>query len=154
MSDAPPPTPPNPPSTPPPGGTTPPPPPGGPTPPPPSGGPGYGAPAQEMSPPDQRLWATLIHIGGILFGFLPPLIGYLVLKDRGAFIRAHSATALNFQITLLIAYVVGWILAFVLIGFLILLAAWIAAIVFGIIAALKANQGQPYVYPIAIKFVS
>lgn len=162
MSDAPPPTPPNPPSTPPPGGTTPPPPPGGPTPPPPpggptppppSGGPAYGA-AQEMSPADQRLWATLIHIGGILFGFLPPLIGYLVLKDRGAFIRGHSATALNFQITLLIAYVVGWILAFVLIGFLILAAAWVCAIVFGIIAALKANQGEPYVYPIAIKFVS
>jgi uncharacterized Tic20 family protein len=161
MSDAPPPTPPNPPSTPPPGGTTPP-PPGGPTPPPPGGGtpppPPAGAPAygatQEMSPPDQRLWATLIHIGGILFGFLPPLIGYLVLKDRGAFIRAHSATALNFQITLLIAYVVGWILAFVLIGFLILAAAWVAAIVFGIIAAIKANQGQPYVYPVAIKFVN
>jgi uncharacterized Tic20 family protein len=170
MSDAPPPTPPNPPSTPPPGGTTPPPPPGGPTPPPPggptppppggstpppppAGAPAYGA-TQEMSPPDQRLWATLIHIGGILFGFLPPLIGYLVLKDRGAFIRAHSATALNFQITLLIAYVVGWILAFVLIGFLILAAAWVAAIVFGIIAAMKANQGQPYVYPVAIKFVS
>lgn len=162
MSDAPPPTPPTPPSTPPPGGSTPPPPPGGSTPPPPpggptpppAGGPGYGAATQEMSPPDQRLWATLIHIGGILFGFLPPLIGYLVLKDRGAFIRAHSATALNFQITLLIAYVVGWVLAFVLIGFLILFAAWVAAIVFGIIAAMKANQGQPYVYPIAIKFVS
>lgn len=162
MSDAPPPTPPNPPSTPPPGGTTPPPPPGGPTPqppgggtppPPPAGGPAYGA-TQEMSPPDQRLWATLIHIGGILFGFLPPLIGYLVLKDRGGFIRAHSATALNFQITLLIAYVVGWILTFVLIGFLILAAAWVAAIVFGIIAAMKANQGQPYVYPVAIKFVN
>ncbi|MEI5585128.1 MULTISPECIES: DUF4870 domain-containing protein [unclassified Agromyces] len=164
MSDAPPPTPPNPPSTPPPGGTTPPPPPNPPstpppggTTPPPAGGASYGAAygaAQEMSPPDQRLWATLIHIGGILFGFLAPLIGYLVLKDRGAFVRAHSATALNFQITLLIAYVVGWILAFVLIGFLILFAAWVAAIVFGIIAALKANQGQPYVYPVAIKFVS
>ncbi|UOE44909.1 DUF4870 domain-containing protein [Agromyces larvae] len=133
---------------------TPPPPPGPPTPP---AGPPPGNPYQQsqpLSPSDEKLWATLIHIGGILFGFLPALIGYLVLKDKGPFIRGHSATALNFQITLLIAYVVGWVLAFVLIGFLLLAAAWVASIVFGIIAAVKANQGQPYVYPVAIKFVS
>ena len=41
---------------------------------------------------------------------MPALIGYLVLKDRGPFVRAHTATALNFQLTLLIAYVVGGIL--------------------------------------------
>lgn len=147
MSDAPPPTPP----TPPPGGTTPPPPPGGPTPPPP------GQPYQQsqpLSPADEKLWATLIHIGGILFGFLPALIGYLILKDKGPFIREHTATALNFQITLLIAYVVGTILTFVIVGIFILIAAWIAAIVFGIIAAIKANNGEYYVYPVAIKFVS
>ncbi|QTX04872.1 DUF4870 domain-containing protein [Agromyces archimandritae] len=110
--------------------------------------------SQPLSPADEKLWATLIHIGGILFGFLPALIGYLVLKDRGPFIRGHSATALNFQITLLIAYVVGWITTFIVIGFIILAAAWVCSIVFGIIAAVKANQGQPYVYPIAIRFVS
>jgi uncharacterized Tic20 family protein len=63
-----------------------------------------------LSPSDEKLWATLVHVGGILFGFLPALIGYLVLKDKGPFIRAHTATALNFQITLVIAYIVGWIL--------------------------------------------
>lgn len=147
MSDAPPPTPPTPPNPP-----TPP-PAGPPSSPPPGSGDAYQQSAP-LSPSDEKLWATLIHIGGILFGFLPALIGYLVLKDKGPFIRAHTATALNFQITLLIAYVVGSILTFVIIGIFILIAAWIAAIVFGIIAAVKANQGQYYVYPIAIKFVS
>ncbi|WP_419818990.1 DUF4870 domain-containing protein [Glaciibacter flavus] len=121
-------------------------------PPPPPGGP-YGSPAQ-LSPADEKLWATLIHVGGILFGFLPALIGYLVLKDKGPFIRAHTATALNFQITLLIAYIVGGILSLVIIGVFILLAAWVLSIVFGIIAAMKANQGQFYTYPLSIKFVS
>nr|WP_243695409.1 DUF4870 domain-containing protein [Agromyces protaetiae] len=107
-----------------------------------------------MSPSDEKLWATLIHVGGILFGILPSLIGYLVLKDRGPFIRAHTATALNFQITLLIAYVVGGLLSLIIIGFFVLLAAWVLSIVFGIIAAMKANQGQPYTYPLSIKFVS
>ncbi|MCU1443354.1 MAG: hypothetical protein JWQ59_1504 [Cryobacterium sp.] len=113
----------------------------------------YQAPAQ-MSPADEKLWATLIHIGGILFGPLPALIGYLVLKDRGPFIRAHTATALNFQITLLIAYIVGGILIVVLVGILIMLAAWVLAIVFGIMAAVAANKGQMYTYPLTIKFVS
>jgi len=107
-----------------------------------------------MNPADERLWATLIQIGGILFGFLPALIGYLILKDRGAFIRGHTATALNFQITLLIVYVIGWITAIFIIGFLILFAAWALSIIFGIIAALAANRGEPYVYPLAIKFVN
>ncbi|UIP58474.1 DUF4870 domain-containing protein [Agromyces marinus] len=147
MSDAPPPTPPTPPA-----GGPPPPPPGGPTPPPPGGG-SYQQ-SQPLSPADEKLWATLIHIGGILFGFLPALIGYLILKDKGPFIREHTATALNFQITLLIAYVVGSILTFVIIGIFLLIAAWVCAIVFGIIAAIKANNGEYYVYPVAIKFVS
>ncbi len=113
----------------------------------------YQAPTP-MNPSDEKLWATLIHIGGILFGFLPALIGYLVLKDRGPFIRAHTATALNFQITLLIAYVVGGILTLVLVGFLVLFAAWILTIVFGIMAALAANKGEYYTYPLTIKFIS
>jgi len=107
-----------------------------------------------MSPADEKLWATLVHVGGIFFQFLPALIGYLVLKDRGPFVRAHTATALNFQLTLLIAYVVGGILSVVGIGLLILLAAWVLNIVFSIIAAVKANRGEWYKYPLTIPFLS
>jgi uncharacterized Tic20 family protein len=92
-------------------------------------------PAPQMNPADERLWATLVHIGGIFFSFIPSLIGYLVLKDRGPFVREHTATALNFQITLAIAYVVGWVLSVVGIGLLILFAVWVVNIVFSIIAA-------------------
>lgn len=113
----------------------------------------YQAPAQ-LSPADEKLWATLIHIGGIFFNFIPALVGYLVLKDKGPFIRAHATTALNFQITLLIAYIVGGILSIVVIGFFIIAAAYVLNIVFSIIAAIKANQGLGYQYPLTIKFVS
>jgi uncharacterized Tic20 family protein len=107
-----------------------------------------------MNPSDEKLWATLIHVGGIFLGFLPALIGYLVLKDRGPFIRQHAATALNFQLTMLIASVIGGILTIVIVGIFILLAVGIVVIVFSIIAAIAANNGQPYTYPLAIKFVS
>ncbi|WP_130179343.1 DUF4870 domain-containing protein [Cryobacterium sp. SO1] len=113
----------------------------------------YQAPSQ-LSPADEKLWATLIHIGGIIFSFLPALIGYIVLKDRGPFIRAHTATALNFQITLAIAYLVGGILTVIGIGVLILAAAGILNIVFSIIAAVAANKGEWYSYPLTIKFLN
>jgi len=106
-----------------------------------------------LSPADEKLWATLIHLGGLFFGFLAPLVGYLVLKDRGPFVRAHSATALNFQLTLLIAYVVGSILTVVLVGFFILAAVWVLNVVFCIVAAVKANRGDWYTYPLTITFV-
>lgn len=107
-----------------------------------------------LSPSDEKLWATLVHIGGIFFSFIPALIGYLILKDKGPFVRAHTATALNFQITMAIAYVIGYILIFIVVGIFVLIAVWVLTIIFSIMAAVRANQGQPYTYPLAIKFVS
>ncbi|WP_245186075.1 DUF4870 domain-containing protein [Frigoribacterium sp. PvP032] len=117
--------------------------------------PGYGAPqpVQPMRPEDEKLWATLIHVGGILLSFVAPLVGYLVLKDRGPFVREHSRVALNFQLTMVIAYVIGGATSFLGIGVLITLAAAIVVIVFGIIAALAANRGEYYKYPLSIEFI-
>jgi uncharacterized Tic20 family protein len=112
------------------------------------------ATVQPLSPSDEKLWATLIHVGGILFGFLPAVLGYILLKDRGPFVRAHAATALNFQITLLIAYAVGVVTSLIFIGIFVILAAGILCLVFSIMAAIAANQGQYYTYPLSIKFVS
>src|SRR4051812_39417884 len=109
--------------------------------------PTYAAPAP-LSPADEKLWATLVHIGGILFHLWPALIGYLVLKDRGPFVREHTRAALNFQLTLLIAYVAGAILTLIFVGFFIVLAAAILDVVFSILAAVAANNGQYYTYPL------
>lgn len=114
----------------------------------------YTAPVQPMRPEDEKLWATLIHVGGIFFGFIPALVGYLVLKDRGPFVRGHSATALNFQLTMLIASAIGVITSFILIGLLIIMAVGVLVIVFSIIAALAANRGEAYYYPLTIKFLN
>ena len=107
-----------------------------------------------MSPADEKLWATLVHVGGIFFSFIPALVGYLVLKDRGPFVRAHVIAALNFQITVALAYIVGSVLSIIVIGLFILLAAWAVNLIFSIIAAVKANQGEFYTYPLSIKFLS
>ena len=114
----------------------------------------YATAPAPLRPEDEKLWATLIHVGGIFFGFVPALVGYLVLKDRGPFIRGHSTTALNFQLTMLIGYVIGYVTAFVFIGFFVLLAVGILVVVFGIIAAVAANRGEEYYYPVAIRFLT
>jgi len=113
----------------------------------------YAQPQPPFSPSDERLWATLVHVGGIFLGFWSGLIGYLVLKDRGPLVRQHTAAALNFQATMAIAAVVGAVLTLVAIGFAILAAVYIMQIVFGIIAAMAANNGQYYKYPLSIEFV-
>src|SRR5215218_2019078 len=110
-------------------------------------------PPPPPAPPDQRLWSTLTHIGGIFFGFLAPLITYLVLKDRGEFVAAHTRTALNFQLTMLIANIVAGILWFVVIGIFLTIAIGVLIVVFSIIAAVKANAGELYQYPLTIRFI-
>ena len=117
--------------------------------------PGYGAPQapQQMRPEDEKLWATLVHVGGILLSFVAPLVGYLVLKDRGPFVREHSRVALNFQLTMVIAYVIGGATSFLGIGLVITFVAAVLVIVFGILAALAANRGEYYKYPLSIEFI-
>ena len=108
---------------------------------------------QPLSPSDEKLWSTLTHIGGIFFSILAPLITFLVFKDRGAFVRHHTAQALNFQITLAIAGIVSFILFFVIIGFFLIAVVAIAGIVFPILAAVASNKGDWYRYPLAIPMV-
>lgn len=134
------------------GQPTPPPPP----PPPPGPAPGYGPPMQPgvVSPSDARMWSLFAHLGGIFFGFVPALVIYLIYKDRDPFIRRHSAQALNFQIVATIAYAISWVLLVVLIGLLLLPAVGIAVLVFSILAAIAANKGEDYTYPLVPQMIS
>jgi uncharacterized Tic20 family protein len=102
---------------------------------------------------DDRNIAALVHAAGIIFGFIPALIVYLVKKDGSAFLTEQTKEALNFQITVLIAVIISWLLIFVLIGILLLPAVVITNIVLCIIAAIKASNGVAYRYPVAIRLI-
>jgi len=144
------------------GQPTPPPPPPGQAPTPPPGqaptygqAPGYGQPAQAaVSPSDARMWSTLAHVGGIFFSFVPSLVIYVMYKDRDPFVRRHATQALNFQIIIAIAYFVAGLLTLALIGFLLLPAVGICMVVFSIIAAMAANRGEEYTYPMIPQMVT
>lgn len=96
--------------------------------------------------------AMLVHLLALFTGFIGPLIVYLV-KDNDPFVRHHSAEALNFSIATTIAYIVSGILIIVLIGLILLPLVWIGALVFHIQAAMAANRGEWYRYPLSIRLV-
>jgi uncharacterized Tic20 family protein len=54
----------------------------------------------------------------------------------------------------LIAYIVSLLLAIIVIGFFLLAVVWVISIVFMIIAAVAANRGEYYKYPLSIAFVN
>ncbi|QNE47051.1 DUF4870 domain-containing protein [Glaciihabitans sp. INWT7] len=109
-------------------------------------------PAAPLTEAEDRQWASFAHLGGII-GFLPSLIIWLVFKDRGRFTNTEGKEALNFQITMVAAYIVGSILSVIVIGFLITLAAAIVSIIFSIIGFTKAKDGIAYRYPFAIRLI-
>lgn len=111
-----------------------------------------------MPSQDEKTMALLTHMGtiaGNLFGlgFVIPLVLMLTKGKESSFIRAHSVESLNFQITCFIAGLIGAATACLGVGFIVLGAVAIGAIVFAIIAGLKANEGQLYKYPVNIRLV-
>ena len=118
-----------------------------------------GGPAGLPLPPDQeRLWAMLSHllsfVAAYLFlGFVAPLIVMLVFGPRSAFVRAHAVESLNFNLTWLLYGIIAVILAFLLIGIVILIALGLAYLVLVVIASVRANNGEFFRYPLTIRFV-
>ena len=121
----------------------------------------YSAPASPLTPAEDQQWASFAHFGGIL-GFLPPLIIWLVFKDRGQRSEAEGKESLNFQITVLLAWlaysIVSAILGFVpVLGFLfatlLFLAILAAQIVFPILGGIRVNSGGSYRYPFALRLI-
>lgn len=101
---------------------------------------------------DPKTIAALVHASGLVFGFVGPLVGYLVYPND-PFIREHSRQALNFQITVLIGVLVSFVLMIVLIGFLTLFVLLLASLVLHIQAAIAASKGNMFQYPATIQFI-
>jgi uncharacterized Tic20 family protein len=118
-------------------------------------------PAQPLTPPEERTWATLTHaisavamgVSAGTLGFVASLVIYLVYRDRGPFVRAHAANAVNVQLTALLGLVISGVLMLILVGFVTYPLVVVAAVVIHVIAAMRANSGEWYDPPFTIRFV-
>ena len=111
---------------------------------------------------DARMWAMFCHLAGLAL-FIPiipiignvigPLIIWQIKKDDYPFVDEQGKEAVNFQISMLIYGVIAAILIFACIGAVLLPAVIIFDVVFLLIAAVKANNGHHYRYPLTIRFI-
>ena len=101
------------------------------------------------------MWATISHILPIVgLSFIVPLVVWLVFKGRGAFLEDQAKESLNFQITLVIAGIAISIISVVTVGLGALLSlVFIPALIFMILAAVAANRGELYRYPLNIRII-
>lgn len=113
----------------------------------------------EIPAKEERLWGMLCHLSVFSAHFIPlgniiaPLIIWQIKKEDSSFIAYHGKEALNFQISIIIYISIAAILSFFLIGLPLLFGLWIFSLIIVIIAALKANDGQYYRYPLTIRFI-
>ncbi|MFA5251755.1 MAG: DUF4870 domain-containing protein [Phycisphaerae bacterium] len=102
---------------------------------------------------DARTFAMLAHLLAIFTCFVGPLVIWLIKKDEHPFVDEQGKEALNFQITIAIAYVAASLLSFLCIGFLLFPAVGVVDLIFCIMACVAANKGEHYRYPVSIRFI-
>ena len=97
---------------------------------------------------------ALIAWVGVPFGhIIGPIVVWLTQKDSSEFINYHGRESLNFQLSITLYSVIAFLLCFIFIGFLLLPAIFIMHITLSIIAAMRANEGEYYRYPMTIRFL-
>ena len=101
-----------------------------------------------------HLLALAGYIGIPLGNIIGPLVMWLIKKDQYPFVNDQGKESLNFQISLTIYGVVSALLMMVGIGFVLLAALWVFGLVMVILAAIKANEGVAYRYPLTIRFIT
>ena len=96
----------------------------------------------------------LTHLGGTIFSIFPSLIVWLLKKDDSPYIGSQAREALNFQITVLLGYVICGVLAVILIGFVLMWLLWLVNIILSIVAAVATSKGEDYRYPFALRLIN
>jgi uncharacterized Tic20 family protein len=129
----------------------------------PSESPQYPSGAPEFPPlsQDERMWGMLCHLAGLLYftavpfaNIIGPLVLWLLKKDEMPWVDQNGKESLNFQISIAIYTLVSALLILAVVGFVLLPAVIIFNLVACIIAAIKANAGEAYRYPLCIRFLS
>lgn len=106
-----------------------------------------------VSESDEKTWGIISHISIPFFGFIGPLIAYLVYKDRSEWLKQTTTEALNFSILYSIAYLISVITIAVVIGLILWPLVFIVALIFCIMGTIAANKHEFYKYPINVRFI-
>jgi uncharacterized Tic20 family protein len=113
---------------------------------------------------DERTWAMIAHLSAFAMYFtavghiIGPLVIWLSKRDGNPFVDDQAKEALNFQISWTIYLVANIALFFTIIGAVVAIPVFFILPVFHIvcmiIAAIKANDGFAYRYPLTLRFLT
>ncbi|WP_334078458.1 DUF4870 domain-containing protein [Microbulbifer sp. M83] len=107
---------------------------------------------------DKNTFLMLMHLSQLTGFFLPvagfalPIIMWATNKDQSVEIDRHGKVILNWMISLIIYALICSILVFVVIGILGFFVLLLVEVIFVVIAAVKASEGELWQYPLSIKF--
>jgi uncharacterized Tic20 family protein len=120
--------------------------------------------------PDERQWAMFAHLSALAgalvsswfggFGvFVGPLVIWLLKKDTMPFVDDQGKEALNFNITMAVILFGLFLMTIFTLGIGIIVTGPLFALVglvwlaFTIVAAIRANEGRRYRYPLTVRLI-
>ncbi|MHC4876568.1 MAG: DUF4870 domain-containing protein [Planctomycetota bacterium] len=107
----------------------------------------------------ERQWGMVLHLSQFagyaapILGFVLPIALWQLLKDDIPSLDRHGRIIVNWIISEVIYLTVALVLAFVAVGFLLVPAVGVLGVIFPIIGAIKANEGEFWEYPLTIRFL-
>jgi len=108
---------------------------------------------------EQRQMGMFLHLSQLahvifpLLGVVLPVVLWQTQKERMPALDAHGKMIVNWMISTLIYTIICIPFVLIFIGILMLIALWITGVIFAIVGAVKANNGELWQYPLTIKFI-
>jgi len=118
--------------------------------------PTYGTALQTQEERQMGMSIHLSQLANIIvfpLGIIVPIVLWQTQKEKMPALDAHGKEAVNWMISETIYMIASIILIFALVGIILLPVVALIGIIFPIIGGVKANNGELWHYPLAIRFI-
>ena len=108
---------------------------------------------------DENMWAMFCHLAALIGFVIPfgnivgPLVIWVLKKDEYPLVNENGKESLNFQISMTIYIIAAVLLIILVVGIPLLIALGFFELIAIVIAAIKANEGITFRYPLTIRFI-
>lgn len=109
---------------------------------------------------EARQWAMLAHLSALLGYFaviaqiVGPLVIWLIKREGSAFVNDQGREAVNFNLSVLVYSLIAGATMCIAIGYLLLPLVVAFHVTFTILAAIRAQEGRRYRYPLTIRLLT
>lgn len=102
---------------------------------------------------DDYTWVIFLHFSGIFILVLPPLIIWLIKRNRILEYEQHFKDVINFQFSMFIYLMISVILLIIIIGLPLLIFLSLFSTVVIVLNTIKVMNREAYHYPFCLKII-